>query len=681
MQNRFGVKDFITMAMLLVVIVMLGLFMFQKDRTFEKALEVQNATADIKTMIASISTGNEELGSRLGSINSAAQRQTQHAEAMLAELRGLRADAAAGRLDFSGVDAPDEASDSSSNTDNSTANDERDESWARPGVEVTWSKPWAYTTNPTTLGGTPGGTFIETFEGQMRTATPARYADVYGRRINDMVLEPLGAWDPQTLELRGRLAQAWQYDPNGMWLRVRIHPRARFSDGKPVTAEDVRFSYYDVVFNPEIEADRERSVYNNIADIKVLSEKVVEFHFKEARYDSIAQAFGWYVMPKHFYEKYTRTPQIYNQSTGLVMGSGPFKIANFDPERQWSPPSDLVLERNELYWAPAKPLLANYRIKSNSNSLARFTEFMNGDSDFIRPTSEQFAAAASDENFLSQGRTAKKWLNMRGGYAFLAWQCGPRKGGELTPFHDKRVRLAMTHLIDRERILRDIRMNIDKVATGPFSSATSQADPTIEPWPFDLVRADELLLEAGWLDRDGNGIRENEAGKEFGFELTYPAGNESTEQMVRYVKQACANMGIRCDLKPIDWSILQPLLDQRDFDCVTFAWSASTPESDPEQIWHSKWINNQGDNWIQWNSPTADALIERGRKVLVDADRMKVWHELHRHFHEEQPYTFLFEMPWIRLASARAGNVQEYRSGMEWYEFFIRQGGATAMAP
>lgn len=679
MQNRFGFKDFVTLAMLGVVVVMLGLLMFQRDRAFEKAQEVKDATGELKTMLGSLTSGTEQFNARLGSISAATQRQVEQGEAMLAELRGLRADAASGRLDLSGVGEGGEGSYTGPGASSAAAED-HDESWARPGVPVTWSTPWQFTTDPATQGGTPGGTFIEIYEGQMRTATPGRYADVYGRRINDMVLEPLGWFDPETLELRGRLAQAWQYDPDGLWVRVKIHPRARFSDGKPVTAEDVRFSYMDVIFNPEIEADRERSVYNNITDIKVLSEKVVEFEFKEARYDSLSQAFGFYIMPKHFYEKYVRTPQIYNQSTGLVFGSGPFKIANFDPEHQWAPPEDIVLERNELYWAPAKPMVDRYRIKSISESLARFTEFKNGNADFIRPTTQQFDAVSRDEQFRRSGRQAKKWLNMRSGYAFIAWQCGPRKGEKLTPFHDKRVRQAMTMLIDRDRIIRDISMNINLPCTGPFSAVTDQADPTIKPWPFDPQRADALLKEAGWIDRDGNGVRENEAGEEFSFEFNYAQGNESTDQMVKYVKQACADMGIRCVLKPIDWSILQPILDARDFDAVTFAWSASSPESDPEQIWHSKWIKNQGDNWIQWNSPTADALIERGRKVLVDADRMKVWHELHRHIHEEQPYTFLYEMPWVRLASERSGNIQEYKSGVEPYEFFIRP-GATAMAP
>src|SRR5690606_24190813 len=130
-------------------------------------------------------------------------------------------------------------------------------------------------------------------------------------------------------------------------------------------------------------------------------------------------------------------------------------------------------------------------------------------------------------------------------------------------------------------------------------------------------RARELLAEAGWLDRDNNGILENENGDEFRFAITFGQGSEGTLQMVTYLKDQCAKVGIICELNPIDWSILADIMNKRDFDAITFAWSASNPESDPYQIWHSSQIDGQGDNFIQWNSPEADRLIDQER-VTVD---------------------------------------------------------------
>jgi peptide/nickel transport system substrate-binding protein len=294
-----------------------------------------------------------------------------------------------------------------------------------------------------------------------------------------------------------------------------------------------------------------------------------------------------------------------------------------------------------------------------------------------RPTSQQFDLKRNDPEF-NQTSKAVDWYNMQGGWSFIAWQCGPRNGGKLTPFADARVRLAMTHLIDRERIRRDINKDLARVATGPFSTETPQADPEIKPWPYDADRAKALLKEAGWEDRNGDSVLENEKGDRFTFQLTFGQGNDSTLQMVTYVKDQCAKVGILCELNPVDWSITQDLLNRRDFDAITFAWSNSAPESDPTQLFAISSIEGTGDNFVQWRSEKADALIKQGRRVIDQDARMKVWHALHREIHAEQPYTPLMELPWLRLVSKRIENFVPYKSGMELHEFYIAPGSTRS---
>lgn len=635
MQSKFGLKDFVLM--MLVVLVGLGVWikMFQDDRAWGAMQENKAKLREIEQQLARL-------------------QRSLDAGVIAAPVSGPSARPAGSAAGSAPGSFP----------------------WAREGVEVTISQPWTYSTDPYEQEGfEEGGRFTELLEGQPPKLTPFLYADVYGRRVVDQVCESLGWYDPETLKMRGRLAEAWQYPPDGMWLRAKIHDRARFSDGEPVLAEDVRFSFHDVIHNEQIEAERFRGVYNGIARVEVVGDpatsKVVEFHFKETRFDNLEQAFGFKVIPKHIYSGWIESPTRFNESTGLLIGSGPFKMERVDPDDQWTPPSDIVLVRNELYWGPRAPL-AEYRYGVIQDRLALLTAYTNGQGDMMRATSEQFDAKVQDPSFL-EAHNAKNWFNMQGGYSFIAWQCGPRNG-RLTPFHDQRVRMAMTHLIDRDRIRRDIDKDLTRPATGPFLSSTPQADPSVTPWPYDLARARELLAEAGWVDRDNDGVLENERGDEFEFEIKFGHGSPGTLQMCEYIRGECARVGIRMKLTPIDWSTLQPTLSTRDFDAVTFAWSASAPENDPNQIWHSSSIQNQGDNFIQWNSAEADRLIEEGRRKVDADERMKVWHELHRHFHAEQPYTFLSEMPWLRFATKRSRNLQEYASGLEGHEFWVSSG-------
>ena len=631
MQNRFGFRDFLFLVLVIGLIVSVWLSMVQSDKITGRIAGVQNKLDLLEQRLANLQTTLESGAIAVGV-----------------------APGAAG----SGAGAG-----------------QRDESWAREGAPVQWWPMPAYVTEPRENDDyAVGGVFTEIFEGQPPTITPYRYADVYGRRVVDLVCEKLGRYHPTKLQFEGVLAEAWQYDPNGYWLRVKIRPSARFSDGQPVTAEDVRFSFHDIAFNPEIEADRFRSTLNVIEKVEVISDKVVEFTFKEPRFTNLDAALLMHVLPKHIYSQYTPT-QI-NESTSLLVGSGPFKMENVDIASQWKPGEPIRLVRNEAYWG-RKPALAGVTFTVVQDTLARLTAFTNGQGSMMRATPKQYEAMIQDEQFLEK-YDAKMWFNIQGGYSFIGWQCGPRNG-RLTPFHDKRVRRAMTHLIDRENvILGDIQKNLGRVATSPFASETPQANPAIKPWPYSVERARELLAEAGWLDRDNNGILENENGDEFRFAITFGQGSEGTLQMVTYLKDQCAKVGIICELNPIDWSILADILNKRDFDAITFAWSASIPESDPYQIWHSSQIDGQGDNFIQWNSPEADRLIDQGRVTVDFEERMKVWHRLHEVFHDEQPYTFLTESPWLRFVDRKVGNFQTYKTGFEYQELYIRDVAATA---
>lgn len=629
MQNKFGLKDFVLLVVMLVVGLAVWLKIYQEDRVFTRISQVESKVDGIDQRLGRLQTTLEsgELAVRTGGPAAAA---------------------------------------------------ERDESWARPGgAPVVWWPVPGFQTDPTGEPDfTTGGTFTEIFEAQPPTFTPYRYADVYGGRVVDIVCESLGRYNPRTLELEGVLAEAWQYDPEGMWLRAKIRPNARFSDGAPLTAEDIRFTFHDIIFNPEIEADRFRSTLNVIDHVEVVSDDVVDFVFKEPMFSNLDSAVTINILPKHIYSQYTPT-QI-NESTGLVIGSGPFKLESFDINNQWKPGDTLRLVRNEAYWG-RKPPLESLQFFSINDSLALLTAFTNKEGDMMRPRAKQFAEAQESPNF-AENFEALKWYNMRGGYSFIAWQCGPRNG-RLTPFHDARVRLAMTYLIDRERIRRDIERGVTRLATGPFSPETEQSNPDIKPWPHDVNKAKELLAEAGWLDRNNDGILENERGDQFRFQFSFAQGSEGTLQMATLIKDECAAVGIICDLNPFDWAILADLLIKRDFDAVTFAWSANSPESDPRQIWHSSQIDGQGDNFIQWSNPEADRLIDLGRRTIDHDKRMEIWHQLHTIMHNEQPYTFMSDTPWLRFVNKRVGNVQTYKSGIEYSEFYIRSGagGAAAM--
>lgn len=625
MQNRFGIKDFVLMVMVLVVGVLVFLSMMQRDREWEQVQDVKAKVGGLEKQLARIE------GTLEGGVTMAA---------------GASAAAV------------------------------RDDSWIVPGVPVEWQPAWDFVTDPRTQAGFEvGGEFTETFEVQPAKLTPNIQTDVYGRRVIDVVVECLGAYDAKTLLMRGWLAEAWQMDPEGLWLRVKIRDNAKFSDGVPVTAEDVRWVYHDFVMNPQIDAERIRSTMDTMDKVVVISEKVVEFRFKEVYFANLDNALTMFILPKHFYSKLQ--PSEVNQGAGLLMGSGPYKLERTpDVSRQWAPPEDVVLVRNEQYWGPRSPL-DKIRYKAITDEQARLTDYKNGQSDMITPSAPQYISNQADPKFRAENQCLS-WVNMRSGRAGIIWNCGPRLG-TLTPFHDKRVRLAMTHLLDRQAMIRDIWKGMGTVAVG-FAGPESPASPKDQQaWPYNPARAKELLKEAGWEDRDGNRVLEDAQGREFVFEMTYFGGGEIAERIATFIKDSCAAVGIRVTLRPMDWSVGEPVRKRRDFDAMLMAWGANAPESDPKQIFHSSSILNEGDNFGQWNSPEADRFLDLARREVNRDKRMELWHGFERVMHEEQPYTWVRVAPYTRFVKGNIGNVNTYPKGLEPWEFF--RGGPMLPSP
>jgi peptide/nickel transport system substrate-binding protein len=646
MPNRFGLKDLLLFVLIGIGLLFTGLSMCQSDRYWRRNEDVRARLQAIEAQLGGLDGTVRDVGAQVNTLKSAVEQ-------------GVKV---TGPAPAPGAPAPATGAPAASSGD----------SWARPGVKIERQPPFTFATDPRSLPDVqPGGEITEIWEAQTKTLTPSISTDVYSRRLQELVLESLGAYNSKTLEIQGVLAEAWQVDPQGLWLRARLRQGVRFSDGQPVTAEDIRWSFHDYLMNEQIEAERTRSIYrDSIEKVTVIDPRTVEFTFKNVLFTNVSNALGLFILPKHIYSELS--PAQINRSTGMLVGSGPFKMRAFNADNQWAPPADIVIERNEQYWGP-RPVVAALRYQAVNEEIGRLNAFAKGDAHIITPSAPQFVSKSADPDWQARANFLQ-WVNMRSGYSFIAWNCGERNG-KLTPFHDRRVRLAMTHALDREKLIRDIYKGIGVVAKGNQPLGSPGSDPDIKPWPFDPARAAELFKEAGWEDRDGNGVLEDKLGSEFTFQFTYAGGSEIGDRIAKFVKDAYQAAGIKVEINSVEWAKYTDLLKTRDFDAITLGWGASAPESDPRQIFHSESIKNQGDNFAQWISPKADELIDAGRREMDPVKRAAVWRQLEAELHQQQPYTFLRTPPWLRLTAKHLGNVNTYPKGLEPAEYFL---GKTA---
>ena len=519
--------------------------------------------------------------------------------------------------------------------------------------------------------------------------TPLVSGDAFAAEVQDRVLETLVRRDPVKLSYQGLLAESgWTVEdhtadysryvaaqkakgvktddilkdtnaPVPVRITFTLRPGVTFSDGVALTADDVVWTF-NWIMNPKVSAPRDRSALSKIRQMRRQGDNQVVVDFNEPYYDALGLAGGIGVMPRHFYEKYT--PDQFNSSTGLLLGSGPYRMS--DPA-SWSPGQKVELLRNDRYWG-VQPALSRLVYNIIDNDLARFTTFTNGDIDQLLCAPEQYKSLLKNTDVLN--RTQHYEFNTAvAGYRYIAWN--EQRDGKPTPFADKRVRQALTMLTDRKRICDQILLGYATPITGPFNPLGKQADASIKPLPFDVAGAKTLLLQAGFKD-DGKGTLMSPDGKPFAFSITYPSGSSSYTNIMLFLKDTYAKAGINMTPDPLDWSVFSDRLKNHQFDAISLGWTAGI-EDDIYQMFDSSQIADGGDDFMSYRNPDLDAAIEQARQTVDESVRIPLWHKCAAILHEDQPYTFLSTGKRLEFLSKRIANVQKIPLGLndalEWY--------------
>lgn len=606
MDNRFGFKELVVSVLLVALIVIVLLAMKQYDRQWETLRRIDQRLAEQNTTLIALND----------------------------TLRSARLSAATPPA-------------------NSTASGQSDDSATHTPEDDPFYRVLAPRENPDFAF---GDWFVDVFRQTVGKLTPLVVdGDAYTSQVGGFVLESLLMRDPETLEWRPWIARNWEVSDDGLTITFDLRENVKFSDGEPLTSEDVVFTY-EFINNPEINTPQLRSYYENFESVTANGPHRVVFALREPYFLSLEFAGGLPILPQHYYARFT--PEEFNTMPGLLMGTGPYMLPM--PPEEWQPGSGAIeLVRNERYWGP-RPTFDRLVWREISDETAQLVAFRNSEIDRYSVTPERYGQLKDDAALLAKA-DLYEYSTPNSGYRYIGWN--QRKNGEPTIFADERVRRALTMLTNREEMAQQLMAGLATVANGPFNPLGSQAAPDVEAWPYDPSRARGLLAEAGWTDRDNDGVLENEQDQEFRFKLIYPSNSQNYQQMAFYLKDAYARAGVVLEPDPTEWNTMLQRIDERNFDGITLGWTGSI-EGDPKQIFHSDSIAAGGSNHISYANADLDALIDKARVTMDREKRLAMWRDVHRILHEDQPYTFLFFSKAVGFMDKRIRNVQITRTGM-----------------
>ena len=481
------------------------------------------------------------------------------------------------------------------------------------------------------------------------TLNPITATDAYEGTINNSkIYETLIERNNETLELEPLLAESWEISEDKLTYTFKIREGIKWHDGTPFTSQDIVFSY-NTIMNPKVDSPQLRSYYQEIRDVRAVDELTVQFTYARPYFLALEFCGGMPLVPKHIFDKGDFNS---NPAGRDPVGTGPYKFV------KWITGREIVIDKNHDYWGE-KPKINKIVFKIITDNTVAFQVLKRQELDVSGLTPIQWQrqtdTASFKENF-------DKLSYFTPNYSYIGWN------SKRPFFADKQVRTALTHLVNRELILDKILYNLGAIVTNPFYINSPEYDKSIKPYPYDPQKAEELLKQAGWVDHDGDGIRDKD-GVKFAFEFLIPGGSETGEKIATILKEELDNMGIQMDIRKTEWAVFTTRLNERNFDAVTLAWSMGV-ESDPYQIWSSTQAQS-GSNFIGFQNKEADALIEEARTEFDREKRKELYRRFAEIVHNEQPYTFLFCRKSTVAVNKRFENVLVYPLGIDLLEWHV----------
>lgn len=452
-----------------------------------------------------------------------------------------------------------------------------------------------------------------------------------------MLYDSLAALDPKTLEYHPVLAESWTISADKKEFTFKMNPKARWANGMPVTAEDVKFTY-DTIMNPKNLTSVPRISFSRFDEPQIIDKMTIRFRAKNVHYNNFLTLASLQVLPKHGF-----AGKDFNKAftMSLPAGSGPYTLSEVKEGRYY------VLKRRPDYWGAKLPLntgafnFDRIRFRVIKNEKAAFESFKRGDFDLFVESIAKRWVTETDAAPFQRNWIVKQKIHNYEPQGFQGLVFNMRK----PIFKDGRVRLAIAHLIDRDTLIKKLMYNQYYPLRSYWPSlANDRPNPVTV---YDPVSAKKLLAEAGYDRTDKAGYLINAKGQRMEFTITYV--NESFERHLTVIKEDCAKAGVKVNLELISWATLLKKADNYNFDTMVMAWSASL-FPDPEQLWHSSHLSEPGgSNLAGYSNPEVDRLIESLPPIFDAAKREKIIREIDEIIYRDTPYALFWGANYSRL--------------------------------
>ncbi|MHB8880763.1 MAG: peptide-binding protein [Thermodesulfovibrionales bacterium] len=494
-----------------------------------------------------------------------------------------------------------------------------------------------------------GDTLVEGTIGEPSNLIPMLAGDAASHSVSGMIYNGLVKYDTD-LSVIGDLAESWDISRDGLVIVFHLRKGVKWADGVEFTSDDVMFGYKTIIDEKTPTAYKED--FLQVKKAEAPDKHTFKVTYEKPFAPALTSWGSLVVLPKHLLEgkDITKSDMVRNP-----VGLGPYKLS------RWTSGQELVLESYADYFE-GRPYIDKYVYRVIPDSATMFLELQAGGIDMMGLTPVQYTKQTENEFYRTNFR---KFRYPVFSYTHMAFNL------KHPLFRDKRIRQAIACAIDKSELVDVVLYGLGSPATGPYVPNTWPYNPDVKQYGYDLAKANQLLKEAGWSDTDGDGIIDKD-GTPFSFTILTNMGNNLRKNTATIIQWRLAKIGIRVEIKALEWStFVNEFIDKRRFEAVILGWSIGL---DPDQydIWHSSKTKEKEFNFIGYNNPEVDALLEQGRRTFDLEKRKKAYFRIQEILADELPYIFLYVPDATPIVHARFRGIKPAPIGIsynqpKWY--------------
>ena len=453
----------------------------------------------------------------------------------------------------------------------------------------------------------------------------------------------------KNIKLVGDLADKWEISEDKLKIRFHLRKDVKWQDGQPFTSKDVEFTY-KLIIDPKTPTAY-ASDFLKVKNFRVLDPYTFEVTYYKP-YAPALDSWGVSMLPEHLLKGQDVTKSPLKRHP---VGTGPYRFV------EWKTGQEIVVDSNHDYFE-GRPYIDRVLTRIIPDLATMFLELKAGRIDEMDLTPLQ-DKRQTNTRWFKENFAKYKYLSFS--YSYLGYNLKDWK------FKDRKVRQALTTAINRQSIVDGVLLGLGQVTDTPYKPDSFWYNQNVKKFPYDPEKAKRMLSEAGWKDTKGDGILRKD-GKPFEFTILINQGNELRKNAAVIIQSDLKKVGVKVNIRVIEWAaLLNNFIYNRNFEACLLGWTIGV---DPNQIdiWNSKKIAPKELNFVTYQNPEVDRLLEEGASTYDRNERKKYYDRFQEIIAEDQPYTFLYVPDSLPIISSRFKGIKPAPNGIgynfiKWY--------------